>query len=475
MGELNRISRRARGILGALGALAIVGSLSLGPAAAPAAAAGVTTSVTALDQAVVNPKPVGRATTITATVTGDAGTPTGTVALFEGSAGGTAIGSPVALASGTADLPLASDLAAGTYHLVAVYGGDDAYASSESASVDFVVGPRPSSTLLSVSGPHDSSGTMAQKGDVLTVTANVADAGPSQVYPMTGNVAIKVDGTTVRTIAANTSTTLSTSALTVTTHTISAVYTGTTDYATSSAQHSISIVTNVVEASGVGVQYATFYPAKDGYRDTDAIRGRRAESAKVDIRIYNPAGTRIKTASIATAVGSYSYAWNGRKSDGTLLAAGKYKIVQTLTDTVGAKKVVTNYVNLSHKKLYTYTATYTKNPTQTSRSTSTWAGWSFTLPSATIYKGLTFYIYGRDTLGTGGFGPQDFTQCSSSYWSPNCVTRWKTFPTSYAWKGVTGSVTKDRSGRTVRLYAWGGYGNTVIKYGRVKVTYQVLK
>jgi hypothetical protein len=48
------------------------------------------------------------------------------------------------------------------------------------------------------------------------------------------------------------------------------------------------------------------------------------------------------------------------------------------------------------------------------------------------------------------------------------------FPTSTSWKKVTGNVTSNRSGRTVRMYAVGG-GETYVKYARATVTYAILK
>jgi hypothetical protein len=55
------------------------------------------------------------------------------------------------------------------------------------------------------------------------------------------------------------------------------------------------------------------------------------------------------------------------------------------------------------------------------------------------------------------------------------VTRWRTFPTTLTWKSFTANANADRSGRTVRVYAWGGSGNTVVKYSRIKITYAILK
>jgi concanavalin A-like lectin/glucanase superfamily protein/Big-like domain-containing protein/flagellar hook capping protein FlgD len=258
-------------------------------------------------------------------------------------------------------------------------------------------------------------------------------------------------------------------------HTLHAVYEGDATHAGTTGDTTFEIFTDVVDATGVGVSLPTFYPYKDGYRDTVAIRGTRNESISVAIRIYSSTNKVVRTFSVAAGSGAYSVAWNGKTASGAALPSGKYKVVQTLTDVAHTVKAVTAYTTTSPKRLYTYSQTYTKSYTQAAKSTSTWIAWTYTLPSATVYKALVVSINGRDAHGTGGFGPQDFTYCSGAYWDPYCVTRWRTFPTTLTWKSFTANANADRSGRTVRVYAWGGSGNTVVKYSRIKITYAILK
>src|SRR6185369_8974009 len=105
---------------------------------------------------------------------------------------------------------------------------------------------------------------------------------------------------------------------------------------------------------------------------------------------------------------------------GTLLAAGKYRIVQTLIDAAANRLTATTYVNLSRKKLTWYTSTKTLYGSQftihgdpgdgsvsTTRSSfyrgvrltsgHAWVAvaYTFTVPSATVYKTVTFKTYGR--------------------------------------------------------------------------------
>jgi hypothetical protein len=467
----------ARQMIGAFAAAAMLVSLvGVSPVAA------LTPSTTTLWPMDLNPKPQGLTTDLTAEVPSGA---TGTVDFVDDQGGTrTTIGSaPVALDDNVAGLYRArytvpADYPNGTYNLIAVYSGDGTYEGSESSPMAFTVGPRPSSVALQVSGPHDSSGATAQRYDTITVQAQALDGGgytPNQPT-FTGSIAIQVDGVTKATIGINDSVALSTGSWATGAHVVTGAFTSTNDNYENgvSPDFPITIRTNVVEATA-NVQYTTFYPMKDAYRDTVALRGSRNEKASVSIRVYNSAGTRVKLASIASATGKWSYAWSGRNSAGTVLAAGKYKVLQVVTDSHGTKRTFTSYVNLSRKRLYTYTVTLTKNFEHLTKNTATWGAWSFTLPSATVYKGLTFSIYGRDTAGSGGFGPNDYTVCGSSIWNVGCVTRYRTFPKTFSWKSFAASPSKDRSGRAVRLYAWGGYGDTRIVYGRVKVTYAVLK
>jgi hypothetical protein len=81
-----------------------------------------------------NPSVIGQSVTFTATVSAAAGTPTGSVEFFNGSA---SLGT-VGLSDGVAALEV-SDLTVGTHNITARYGGDDTFAASESHSASFEV------------------------------------------------------------------------------------------------------------------------------------------------------------------------------------------------------------------------------------------------------------------------------------------------------------------------------------------------
>lgn len=237
----------------------------------------------------------------------------------------------------------------------------------------------------------------------------------------------------------------------------------------------------VVQASGMGVSASAFYPYVDGYRDTVALRGTRTEKASVAIAIYSPTGSKVRAFAVAAASGAWSVAWNGRTASGTALAAGKYRVVQTVTDTWGNKLSSTAYTTISWKRLYTYTfsrtidagayAAYGRVATGSiSRASSSYAGgvrlstgtgggaaavgYAVSVPAATIYKSISFQVLGRGNTVVGGFqeaGVQKWSLCTA--WDVACVGTWRSAPRAYSWAGVrvsgTGHVS---SGRTVRGY-----------------------
>jgi len=256
-------------------------------------------------------------------------------------------------------------------------------------------------------------------------------------------------------------------------HTLTVSYPGDGVYADATRDLPWPVAPNSIDATGVGLSYGTFYPYKDGYRDTVTARGTRNEAASVTVKVYSPTGKLLKTSpTIASATGAYAWPWNGRSSSGTMYPAGKYKITQTLNDGYMTSKVTT-YVTLSAKRLYTYTKTLTKNYSQRSAQGTYSVAWKFTLPSATVYKKLVFAVYAKSSP-TGWFGPHDFTICSKGTWDLRCASPYATIGKSYAWRKVTGSVSRNRSGTYVRLYAEAG-PRSALKYGRVIVTYGVLK
>ncbi len=160
-----------------------------------------------------NPSAPGQAVTFTATVT-STGTPTGTVTFSDGSTG---LGTGT-LAAGKATLTT-STLALGTHPITAVYGGSSTITGSTSNTVNQVVANIATTTVVT------SSANPSGPGQAVTFTATVTAA--SGATPA-GTVTFR-DGTTVLgtgTLNAASQATLTTSALAIGTHPITATYAG---------------------------------------------------------------------------------------------------------------------------------------------------------------------------------------------------------------------------------------------------------
>jgi hypothetical protein len=179
-----------------------------------------TVSTTTNISASANPAVVGQTVTLTATVTGaDGGTPAGSVSFLDGS---TTLGT-AALSGGSAVLSV-STLAVGSHSLTAVYGGSASYRSSTSAALaETVSKASTTAALTSTVNP-----TVFNQATVLTAT--IAVASPGGGVP-TGTVTFKDGMTTLGSATlSGGKASLSLSTLAVGTHSLTAVYAGSTNY-----------------------------------------------------------------------------------------------------------------------------------------------------------------------------------------------------------------------------------------------------
>ncbi len=184
-----------------------------------------------------NPSVSGQSVTFTATVAAvspNSGTPTGTVNFLDGT---TVIGTAEPLTAGVATFSTSS-LTVATHSITAVYSGDTNFTTSTSSAVSQVVNQASSTTTLT------SSTNPSVFGQSVPFTATVAAASPGSGTP-TGTVNF-LDGTTVigtaEPLTAGVAT-FSTSSLTVATHSITAVYSGDTNFTTSTSS-AVSQVVN---------------------------------------------------------------------------------------------------------------------------------------------------------------------------------------------------------------------------------------
>ena len=185
----------------------------------------------------VNPSTFGQSVTFTAqVVSSTAGTPTGKVTFYNGSA----VMGTVNLSGGLAHLS-ASGLGGGAHTITAVYSGSTIYLASSGAMTQ-TVNPAPSATKV-VSSLNPST-----YGQAVTFTATVTSG---QGTPG-GSVTFK-EGTTVlgsKTLAGGTAS-LTTSAIGGGTHPITAVYNGSANFATSTSPAISQVVKKAGTASTV--------------------------------------------------------------------------------------------------------------------------------------------------------------------------------------------------------------------------------
>ncbi|MBN8943188.1 MAG: Ig-like domain repeat protein [Rhizobiales bacterium] len=163
-----------------------------------------------------NPATPGASVTFTATVFGNAGTPTGTVTFTDGA---TTLGTGT-LSGGTATFSTAA-LTLGNHSIKASYGGDSNYAASTSGTLTQIIGNPTTTTSVS------SSLNPARLGQSVTFTATVTASSGTPAGPVTF-----YDGATqlgTATLSGG-SATFSTSALAIGNHRITVVYADSADH-----------------------------------------------------------------------------------------------------------------------------------------------------------------------------------------------------------------------------------------------------
>jgi hypothetical protein len=191
----------------------------------------------------------GQSLTFTATVTGaDGGTPTGSVTFMDGT---TVLGTAMlsAASSGAQATFTTSTLANGAQTITAVYSGDSTYAASTSAVLNQTVS---TSSSVSSATSLSASALQAAPGQTVTFTATVtgADGGTP-----TGTVTFEDGGTvlgtaTLSAASSGAQASFSTSALDDGTQSITAVYSGDSNYAAStSLAVSVTIQANASSSS----------------------------------------------------------------------------------------------------------------------------------------------------------------------------------------------------------------------------------
>ena len=269
---------------------------------------------TALSSA-TNPSVFGQSVSVTATVTATApstGTPTGSVNFFDGA---TNIGTAALNGSGVATLSTSS-LSVASHSITAVYVGDASFATSTSSAVSQVVNQGATGTALT------SATNPSAFGQSVTFTVTVTATSPSTGTP-SGSVDFFDGVASIGTVTLNGSgvATLSTSSLSVASHSITAVYAGSANYLTSTSGAVNQVVNNGATSTAVT---SSLSPSLSG----------NAVTFTATVTVTAPAtGTPAGTVNFfdgVTNIGSSSLNGSGQASTTTsALSAGTHSITAT--------------------------------------------------------------------------------------------------------------------------------------------------
>jgi parallel beta-helix repeat protein len=212
-----------------------------------------------------NPSSFGQAVTFTATVTSDSGTPTGTVQF---KVDGTNLGTPVALAGGTATSPSTSSLGVGTHTVTAEYSG--AGFDPSSGSLIQTVNKASQTITFTSTAP-----TNPPVGGSYTVTATGGGSGNPVVFTSATPSTCTVSGSTVSFVGLGTCT-------------INANQAGNANY---DAAPQVTQTMTVVKASPtISTQASPGNLVGAPVRDTATLAGGFNPTGNVTFRLFSDAG-----------------------------------------------------------------------------------------------------------------------------------------------------------------------------------------
>ena len=221
----------------------------------------------------LNPAALGSAITFSASVSGNGGTPTGTLQFFDGT---TSLGTGALSGNGVATVTV-SNLILGSHNITATYGGDSMDAgSSSTALVQVVQAATIGATLTTSANP-------SIFGNVLTLTANVTGNGSTP----SGTVTFS-DGTTTLgtvTLTAGGTATYTSSALTIGSHSLTAAYSGDANHA---AVGSNTVTESIVQGTTTTLSASNLNQiAGTGVTFTAAVTGANGQPVSGKIAIQD--------------------------------------------------------------------------------------------------------------------------------------------------------------------------------------------
>jgi hypothetical protein len=239
-----------------------------------------------------NPSVYGQTVTFTATVTATSpgsGTPTGTVTFYDN---GTSIGTGTLSGGQATYTTTAPQLPAGSNSITATYGGATDYASSTSSALTQTVNK--ASTTTTVASSYNPS----YYGQLLTLTATVADSTSGSTGTPTGTVTFYDNGASIGTGTLNTSSpptaTFTTFWLPLGTDSITAVYSGDSNFLTSTSGALSQVVNQANDFTLSSLPYGTYLV---GATYKNAVQGDNYKSTNttivVVVQISSTWGVRV--------------------------------------------------------------------------------------------------------------------------------------------------------------------------------------
>jgi Big-like domain-containing protein len=400
----------------------------------------------------LNPSTFGQPVTFTATVSPSLG-PTGSVQFFDGA---TSLGT-VALSGGSASLTTAT-LSAGTHSITASYGGNTNFAGSTSPAVAQSVAQVTTTTSLT------SSQNPSTFGQAVTLTATVSpDSGP------TGNVQFFDGGTSLGTASLSGGVaSMTTSTLTVGTHSITASYGGNTNFTGSTSS---GLTQTVNQATTTTALTSSLNPSTYGQQVTFTATVSPSSGPTGSVQFLD-GGTSLGTVTLSGGTASLTTA---------TLTAGPHSITATyggntsfagstssaVTQTVNQASTATALISSLDPSVsgqpVTFTATVnpSSGPTGTVQffdgndplGTVTLSGGTASFTTSTLAVGTHFITanYGGDANFAGSTSAS-LTQAVSlstigtttvltSSLNPSAFGQQVTFSATVSPPGVTGSVT----------------------------------
>jgi YVTN family beta-propeller protein len=353
-----------------------------------------TASTTSLTVA-PSPATFGQAVSLTVTVTGNGGTPTGSVTFVDGS---TTIGT--ATLSGGAASFSATALGGGAHSLTAIYGGDNTFLTSTSAVIGETVDQAASVVVVT------SSANPSTVGQAVTFSATVTGPGGTP----TGSVTFK-DGATVLGTGslASGATSFTSTALAQGAHTITAAYGGSANLLTGVSTALAQVVNpNTATVASTTAVTVSPNPATFGQSLTFTVAVTGTGGTPTGTVTFQDGSTTIGTATLSGGAASFATAALGGGShsftatysgDGTFKSSTSTTVTETISPAASTIAVVSSANPSIIDHAVTFTATVT-GPGGTPTGSVTFKDGSTVLGTGTLTAGVASVTSTTLTQGT---------------------------------------------------------------------------